>query len=293
MILGVRACIPLFAATPRTRQTHRTPGPCPGPRCGCASPAGNGRRPRGPGRPRRPGGTTLEGRPAGERSPRPAGGPSSTLGSRRTPVTRSARASAAVSSSPAGGSCRSGSRPTARICGSSRSGWTPTVGRQRPRHTEHVEDFPGHLVRHDLGAHLDTGDEVLMDKGVEDKPRLHAVGREEEVLAVGEAAAVVVLVMSPPPPRCGSPASLVERPIGRCRPCGWRSAGRTSGATRASRIGEPSARVEPGRAHDARQVGDVDVVDAVLGQEQVAPRRRSLGATWDSGLGVVVGVGAA
>jgi hypothetical protein len=37
-----------------------------------------------------------------------------------------------------------------------------------------------------------------MDKGVEDKPRLHAVGREEEVLAVGEAAAVVVLVMSPP-----------------------------------------------------------------------------------------------
>src|SRR4029450_4250315 len=27
MILGVRACIPLFATTPRTRQTHRTPGP--------------------------------------------------------------------------------------------------------------------------------------------------------------------------------------------------------------------------------------------------------------------------
>jgi hypothetical protein len=27
MILGVRACIPLFAATPRTRQTHGTPGP--------------------------------------------------------------------------------------------------------------------------------------------------------------------------------------------------------------------------------------------------------------------------
>jgi hypothetical protein len=27
MILAVRACIPLFAATPRTRQTHRTPGP--------------------------------------------------------------------------------------------------------------------------------------------------------------------------------------------------------------------------------------------------------------------------
>jgi hypothetical protein len=29
MILGVRACIPLFAATPRTRQTHTTPEPCP------------------------------------------------------------------------------------------------------------------------------------------------------------------------------------------------------------------------------------------------------------------------
>jgi hypothetical protein len=29
MILGVRACTPLFATTPRTRQTHRTPEPCP------------------------------------------------------------------------------------------------------------------------------------------------------------------------------------------------------------------------------------------------------------------------
>jgi hypothetical protein len=27
MILGVRACTPLFATTPRTRQAHRTPGP--------------------------------------------------------------------------------------------------------------------------------------------------------------------------------------------------------------------------------------------------------------------------
>src|SRR6266508_1317958 len=28
MILAVRACIPLFATTPRTRQAHRTPEPC-------------------------------------------------------------------------------------------------------------------------------------------------------------------------------------------------------------------------------------------------------------------------
>jgi NADPH-dependent 2,4-dienoyl-CoA reductase/sulfur reductase-like enzyme len=28
MIPAVRACIPLFATTPRTRQTHRTPEPC-------------------------------------------------------------------------------------------------------------------------------------------------------------------------------------------------------------------------------------------------------------------------
>src|SRR6266545_7252075 len=32
MIGGVRACIPLFATTPRTRQTHRTPEPCATPR---------------------------------------------------------------------------------------------------------------------------------------------------------------------------------------------------------------------------------------------------------------------
>src|SRR6266545_3227073 len=32
MIPDVRACIPLFATTPRTRQTHRTPEPCATPR---------------------------------------------------------------------------------------------------------------------------------------------------------------------------------------------------------------------------------------------------------------------